>query len=62
MMNRRDRLMATLNGEPVDRPAVNFYELNGLDEDPNDSNPFNIYSDPRWKPLIDLTREKTEQS
>jgi hypothetical protein len=26
--------MATLRGEQVDRPAVSFYELNGLDENP----------------------------
>lgn len=33
-MDRRDRLMATLRGETVDRPAVSFYELNGLDQNP----------------------------
>ncbi|HPB32801.1 MAG TPA: uroporphyrinogen decarboxylase family protein [Candidatus Sumerlaeota bacterium] len=60
-MNRRDRLMATLRGEPVDRPAVSFYELNGLDENPNDPDPFNIYSHPSWRPLLDLTREKTDR-
>jgi len=36
MMTRKDRLMATMRGGPVDRPAVSFYELNGLDEDYND--------------------------
>ena len=41
-MNRRQRLMATLRGEWVDRPAVSFYELNGLDEHPHDNDPFNI--------------------
>ena len=60
-MNRRERLMATLRGEPVDRPAVSFYELNGLDEDCNNSDPFNIYNDPSWKPLIDLTRDHTDR-
>ncbi len=60
-MNRRERLMATLRGEPVDRPAVSFYELNGLDEDYNDPDPFNIYNDPSWKPLIDLTRDHTDR-
>jgi hypothetical protein len=53
--------MRTLRGRPVDRPAVCFYELNGLDENPADDDPFNIYSDPSWKPLIDLTREKTDR-
>ena len=60
-MNRRERLMATLEGRPVDRPPVNFYEINGLDEDPADADPFNIYSDPSWKPLLDLAREKTDR-
>ncbi len=58
---RRGRLMATLRGEPVDRPAVSFYELNGLDEDPDDPDPFNIYSDPSWAPLLSLTREHTDR-
>ena len=60
-MNRRERLMATLRGESVDRPPVSFYEINGLDEDPDDPDPFNIYSHPSWRPLIDLTREKTDR-
>ena len=60
-MNRRQRLMATLRGEVVDRPPVSFYELNGLDEDPSNPDTFNIYSDPSWQPLIDLAREKTDR-
>lgn len=60
-MTRKERLMATLKGLPVDRPAVNFYELNGLDQKPFDPDPFNIYSDPSWAPLIELTREKTDR-
>jgi hypothetical protein len=60
-MNRRERLMATLQGRAVDRPPVSFYELNGLDEDPNDPDPFNIYNDQSWRPLLDLTRERTDR-
>ena len=60
-MNRRERLMATLRGEAVDRPPVSFYEINGLDEDPQDPDPFNIYSDPSWWPLLELAREKTDR-
>lgn len=60
-MNRRERLMATLRGEPVDRPAVSFYELNGLDEDYNDPDAFNIYNDPSWRELIELTRDHTDR-
>ena len=53
--------MATLRGERVDRPAVSFYELNGLDEDLDDPDPFNIHSDPSWRPLIELTRDRTDR-
>jgi len=41
-VTRKARLMATLRGEAVDRPPVSFYELNGLDEDPGNKDPFNI--------------------
>ena len=59
-MTRRERLMATLRGEPVDRPPVCFYELNGIDQDPANPDPFNIYSHPSWRPLLELTRERTD--
>lgn len=59
-MTRRERLMATLRGEPVDRPAVSFYEINGM-EDISNPDPFNIYSHPSWKPLIELARDKTDR-
>jgi hypothetical protein len=61
MMTRRERLMATLQGKTVDRPPVSFYEINGLDEDPYDQDPFNIYNDPSWLPLIELATEKTDR-
>ena len=60
-MNRRERLMATLGGQSVDRPAVSFYELNGLDEEPENKDPYNIFSHPSWGPLIELAREKTDR-
>ena len=60
-MNRRERLMATVRGEAVDRPGVCFYEINGLDEDPTNPDPFNIYNDPSWKPLLDLARQKSDR-
>jgi hypothetical protein len=59
-MSPRERLLATLRGDPVDRPAVCFYELNGL-EDRSDADPFNIHSDPSWRPLLDLTRDRTDR-
>ena len=60
-MNRRERLMATLRGEVVDRPAVSFYEINGLDENPDNPDPYNIYNHPSWKPLIELARDYTDR-
>jgi hypothetical protein len=60
MMTRRERLMATLRGEPVDRPAVNFYEIGGFDVDPSDPDEFNVYNDPSWRPLLQLAEEKSD--
>lgn len=59
-MTRRERLIATLRGEAVDRPAVNFYEIGGGRVDPSDPDEFNIYNDPSWKPLLDLAEERTD--
>jgi len=52
--------MATLRGEPVDRPAVNFYEIGGFDIDPSDPDEFNVYNDPSWRPLLELAAEYTD--
>jgi hypothetical protein len=60
-MKPRERLMATLNGVAVDRPAVSFYEINGLDELGDASDPYNIYSHPSWRPLIDLARDRSDR-
>ncbi len=59
-MTSRERLMATLRGEPVDRPAVSFYEIGGWKANPDDPDPFNIYNHPSWKPLLDLAEEQTD--
>ena len=59
-MTRRERLMATLRGEPVDRPAVNFYEIGGFQIDPSDPDEFNVYNDPSWQPLLQLAEERTD--
>ncbi len=59
-MNSRQRLMATLRGEPVDRPAVSFYEVGGFHVDPSDPDEFNIYNDPSWQPLLRLAEEQTD--
>jgi len=60
-MNRRDRLMNILRGQPVDRPPVSFYEINGLDERADTPDPFNIYAHPSWAPLIELARTQTDR-
>jgi len=60
MKTARERLMATLRGEPVDRPAVNFYEIGGFDVDPSDPDEFNVYRDPSWRPLLDLAEQRTD--
>ena len=52
--------MATLCGKPVDRPAVNFYEVGGFQVDPSDADEFNIYNDPSWQPLLRLAEEQTD--
>jgi hypothetical protein len=52
--------MATLRGEPVDRPAVNFYEIGGFQIDPSDPDEFNVYNDPSWQPLLQLAEEHTD--
>jgi len=58
-MKRRERLMATLRGGPVDRPPVSFYEIDGS-QDTENPDPFNIYNHPSWKPLIELARAKSD--
>jgi uroporphyrinogen-III decarboxylase len=60
MMTRRERLTATLRGEPVDRPAVSFYEIGGWAPDPDDPDPFNVYNSPDWRPLLDLAENQTD--
>jgi uroporphyrinogen-III decarboxylase len=60
-MNRKQRLLNTLAGKPVDRPAVCFYELNGLDQDPDAPGDFNIFAHPTWRPAIELARQRTDR-
>ncbi|MCF6175702.1 MAG: hypothetical protein L3J71_08040 [Victivallaceae bacterium] len=59
-MTRRERLMNTFAGRAVDRPAVSFYEIDGIRQDGHDPGEFNIFSDPSWLPLLQLAREKTD--
>ena len=60
MMTRRERLMATLQGKPVDRPAVSFYEIGGWTPDPDDPDPYNIYNGPGWRQLIQFAEDETD--
>ena len=59
-MTRRDRLMATLRGGAVDRPPVSLYEIGGLQMDPTDPDPYNVYRDPTWRPLLELAEGETD--
>ena len=59
-MTRRERLMATLRGEPVDRPAVSFYEVGGYVIDRQSTDPFCVYNAPSWQPLLDLAYNETD--
>ena len=59
-MTRRERLSATLRGEAVDRPAVNFYEIGGFLVNPDDPDEYNIYNSPSWRPLLDLAENQTD--
>lgn len=44
----------------MDRPAVNFYEVGGFAVDPADPDEFNVYSDPSWRPLLQLAEERSD--
>ncbi len=59
-MTRRDRLMATLRGKAVDRPAVSFYEIGGWKMRPEPDNEFAVWNDPSWRPLVRLSEERTD--
>jgi hypothetical protein len=52
--------MAILKNEPVERPALSFYEIGGFAVDPYDSDKYNIYNSPSWKPLLDLAENHTD--
>lgn len=58
-MNRRERLMATLQGRAVDRPAVSFYEIGGWEMAANDDE-FSVWNDPSWRPLIEMALAETD--
>ncbi len=60
-MNRRQRLLSTIKGEKTDRTPVCFYEINGYDEDVENTDPFNIFNDASWKELIELARDHSDR-
>jgi len=60
-MTGKERLTATLKGDPVDRPALNLYEIGGFEVDPEDrDDPYNIYNSPSWKELLHIAEEQTD--
>jgi len=56
-LTSRQRLMRTMRGEAVDRVPVSFYEIGSAEADPGDPDPFNIYNDPSWTPLLELAEQ-----
>lgn len=52
--------MATIEGRPVDRPPVSFYELGGWRLNPDDPDPWNIYNGSGWRELADLVQDHTD--
>lgn len=60
-MTRRERLMATLEGKAVDRPAVSFYEIEGYSQRPDDPCPFNIHSHPSWQSTLELAASSSDR-
>lgn len=59
-MTRRERLMATLEGRPVDRPPVSFYEIGGWKPNADDPDPWNIYNGPGWRELAETAETRTD--
>jgi uroporphyrinogen-III decarboxylase len=59
-MTRRERLLATLRGDTVDRPAVSFHEIGGFIVNPDDPDEYNIYNSPSWQPLLKMAEEQTD--
>lgn len=59
-MTRRERLIATLKGKAVDRPAVSFYEIGGFSVNADDPDEYNIYNSPSWQPLLRLAEDHTD--
>jgi hypothetical protein len=59
-MTRRERLVRTLRGQQVDRPAVSFYEIGLFKYNPDDPDPYNVQNHPSWRPLIELAEEETD--
>ncbi len=58
-MTRKERLLSTLQGLKVDRPAVSFYEIGGW-EMKADGEEFTVWNDPSWRPLVQLANEQTD--
>jgi len=59
-MTRKQRLLATLRGEEVDRPAINFYEVGGFIVDPSDMDEYNVYNSGSWQALLKLSENYTD--
>ncbi len=58
-VTRREAMQRLLQGERPDHLPVCFYEIGGFEIDPDDPDEFNVYNDPSWRPLLDLSEEQT---
>jgi len=61
MISRKERLLRTLKGEHVDRQPISFIEIEGITQNSDDPDPFNVYSDPSWHPLLEMAVKETDR-
>lgn len=59
-MTRKERMEALIHGRNYDRPPFNFYEITAIDQKPRPGDPFCIYNDPSWAPVVQLAWEKSD--
>lgn len=62
MKSSRQLLQDVYAHRELERPLLSFYELDYLvDEEEKSSDPFNIYADPSWHGLLELTRNHADR-
>lgn len=62
MKSSRQLLLDAYAHRELERPLLSFYELDYLvEEEKRSSDPFNIYADPSWHELLELTRREADR-